>query len=114
MPEITNATELKRAIEQLTLQQTNEYPVLKAEVIESSDKLKPINILKDTLLQVVSTPDLSQDLLKATIIYIAGIVIKKIFFGKSANPIMRLIGTIIELVLMNIMQKKSDRNQLEE
>lgn len=119
MQEITNATELKRAIEKLALQQLNEYPILKAEVIESSEKLKPINMIRDTLLEVVSTPvasisDSSKDLFKATIIYIVGIAIEKIFFGKSASPLMKLVGTIIEIVLINIIQRKAERNQLEE
>lgn len=114
MQEITNAKELKQAIEQLALQQTNEYPILKAEVIEISDNLKPISIIKNTLLQIVSTPNQTADLLKATIIYIVGVVIEKIFFGKSANPLMKLIGTIIEIVFIKFMQKKTDWNQLEE
>lgn len=114
MQEIKNATELKKVIEQLALQQTNEYPALKAEVIETTEKLTPINIIRNTLLQIVSTPELSKDLLKATLIYVVGVAIKKIFFGTAANPLLKLVGTIVEILFLNIINRKTYIHQIED
>ena len=114
MEKITNSANLKSMIMALENQQRTEYPVLKAELLEGGEKLKPINIIKNTLAQIISTPGLTKDLIKGTVLFIISTIFSKIFAKKLENPMIKLLGVVVEMVILNVIAKRLERRSLKE
>ena len=108
MQPITTSEELKAAIEQLELQQTNEFILLKEQFHKTKEALKPINILKGTFKEAVATPGLKTDAINAAIGFTTGILAKKLMIGKTINPFKKLLGIIIEMTVANKVVKNAD------
>jgi len=96
MQKITNIAELKSAIQHLEYSRANELVLLKNELLDTCESLKPINIIKSTLKEVYTAPDLKATILKTVISITTGFVARKIFINKSPNMITKLLGFIME------------------
>jgi hypothetical protein len=92
MQKIKNVTELKSAIQQLEYRSRNELVLLKRELFNTYESLKPINIIKSTLKEFYLAPDLKATILKTVINIATGFVARKIFINKRPNIITKLLG----------------------
>ena len=63
------------------------------------ESVKPVNIIKNTIKEIISSPDLKTKVVNAAIGLSVGFVAKKVFTGKSDNPLIKLSGTILEMVI---------------
>jgi hypothetical protein len=108
MQSITTSEELKAAIEQLEVQQANEFILLKEQFQITKEALKPINILKGTFKEAVATPGLKTDAINAAIGFTTGILAKKLMIGKTINPFKKLLGIIVEMAVANKVVKNAD------
>lgn len=81
---------------------------LKGQLYETFEKLKPINIIKDTFNDVTSSPDLKNNLMNAAMGITTGYVAKKAFTAGSHNPIRKLLGFIMEWVIASKVTKNAD------
>ena len=108
MKSITTSTDLKMAIQQLELQQANEFILLKEEYKKTYEGLKLINIIKSTFKEAVTAPDLKTDVIKAAIGLTTGIVAKKLMIGKTINPFKKILGIIVEMAVANKVAKNTD------
>lgn len=108
MKSITTSADLKMAIQQLELQQANEFILLKEEYKKTYEGLKLINIIKSTFKEAVTAPDLKTDVIKAAIGLTTGIVAKKLMIGKTINPFKKLLGIILEMAVANKVAKNTD------
>lgn len=107
METITNATELKKAIQLLEIKQKEEGLLLKEQCKTTYDSLRPINLIKNTLKDLV-TPDLKSNLLDSTLSLAAGYVSKKAVIGSTHNPIKQLLGTVLQMGVTSIVSKNTD------
>ena len=73
------------------------------------ESLKPINIIKNTFKEIISTPDLKKKVVDAAIGFTTGFVIKKIFTGNSHNPLTKLVGNILEMAVAGKVEKMQTR-----
>lgn len=106
MQNITSATELKDAIRSLEETQSVQGRLLKEQFFIVVESIKPVNIIKNTFNEVVSSPDLMSNILTTTIGLTAGYISKKSIVGASGNLFKKLLGTILQfgvttLVLRN-------------
>ncbi len=108
MTKITSVAALKNAIQELEYKQANEWPVLKEHFQNNYESFKPINIIKNTFKEVINSPDLRKDALNAAIGFTTGIVVKKVLLGKLNNPITKLIGTALEMLVAGTVTKNAD------
>jgi hypothetical protein len=104
---ITTSAGLKKAIQQLELQQAEEWPLLKEEFLKTVESLKPINIIKNTLKEAVDLPDLKTDIINSTIGLTTGIIAKKLIIGKTLNPLSKLLGVALEMFVANKVSKNT-------
>jgi hypothetical protein len=109
MREIKTAADLKNAIRELEFQRVEEYVLLKEELHNTYESLQPLNILKRTIKDVYSTTELKTNIVSNVIGMATGFVTKKIFIGKANNPLSRLLGFILEIVVANKVVKNGDR-----
>jgi hypothetical protein len=102
-------TDLAKTIEFLE----SEHLVKKAEMQEEItifyESLKPANILKNTLADVVASPGLL-DVIAGTVSgVLSGYLTKKIFVGSSSNPIKHAAGSLLEVAITAFLVGQGDK-----
>lgn len=99
---------LKEAIGLLKKKQVIEIRLLKEQAHIVHESIKPTNIIKNALAQVVSAPDIKNNFIGNIIGLASGYVSKKIFIGGSHNPITWIIGTLLQIGITNVASKNAD------
>jgi hypothetical protein len=108
MGKITSVAELKSAIELLEVEHALKGQLLKEQVYLTYESLKPINVLRRTLKELTSSPYLI-DNIPGTIMGLAsGYLSKKLFTGGSGNIFRKLLGSILQFGVTNVVAKNSD------
>ena len=105
MEKITNGTALTTAIILLERKQADEEKVLKKGFHTAFESLKPLNLIKNTIREAASSGELKDNLLNTTAGLSAGFLVKKLFVGRSGNPIKKTLGNIIMFGITNMMAK---------
>jgi hypothetical protein len=108
MEKITSIQELKKAIVLLEIKQANEGALLKEQLMETYESLKPVNLIKKSLSDLTTSPDFRDDLLGTTMSLVAGFLSKKAVVGSTHNPIKNVLGTILQIGVTNLVSKNSD------
>ena len=108
MQKIKTTNDLKAAIQQLEIKQANELILLKDQFNTTYESLKPLNLIKNTLREAVSSPKVKNSLLATTIGLAGGYLSKKLMVGASKNPIKRIVGTLLELGVANAASKNPE------
>ena len=91
-------TMLMKKIISLEYKRNYDLEVLKVALIASSDTFNPIKLIKNTILEVVTSPSLRQDLLKKTVMISIGYLAKKNLFGLSLSPVKKIIQSALMLI----------------
>jgi len=106
--DIKNSADLRAAILKLKEKQQSEKKELMENFHEFAESMKPINLIKSTFHKVKESPDLTSNILKATLGLGVGIVSKKLFLGKAPGLFKRLAGSAIQMGLAGLVSKQSD------
>lgn len=67
-----------------------------------------MNLLKNGIREVAASSDLKTNLVNTAIGLTAGVVAKKLYTGKSKNPITIMLGTLLEVGVTNFISKNAD------
>ena len=108
MQNINYTEELKKSIEILEDEQNLNRYLLKEQFITTYESLKPVNLLKNTLNEVISSPDLMDNLLGTLVGMSTGYLSRKIVVGTSGNVFRKLIGSVLQLGVTNIIAQHPD------
>ncbi len=108
MQKISTIAELRDEIRLLEQKQSLQVQSMKEEFINVRESLRPVNILKSTFKEVVSSPDLASNVLNAAAGLGVGILSKRMFVGSTLNPFKRLLGTLIEAGVATVITTKGD------
>lgn len=103
MQKITSTKELKIAIQELEARQASEERELREQFHTTLESFKPINMLKHTFKEVVTSPDLGKGLLNTVIGLTTGFVGKKLLMGSTHNPIKKLLGIVLQFGISNVV-----------
>ena len=104
-----NATEaLNESITLLENKRTEELKLLKEQLHLVHDNLKPINLLKSTFHEITSSPDIKNNIVSNAIGITTGYLTKKVLFGAARNPVTKLVGTLLQFAVTNVVSKHSD------
>lgn len=103
MQNITNAAQLKMAIESLKVEQEMSEELLKAQFRLTYENLKPVNIIKNTLKNLTSEPALMDNLVGTSIGLASGYLSKKIVVGNSGNIFRKIFGSLLEYGVTNLV-----------
>ncbi len=96
MQNINSAKELKKEIQLLEIEQTFKMQQLKEQFYITSDSFKPFNMLKSTIKDAISYPNIIDNILSTTIGLATGYISKKIVVGKSNNIFRNIIGSVLQ------------------
>lgn len=108
MAKINTVADLEKVIQQLKYEQTGELKVLKEQFYTTCGRFTPINIIKGTTKDAMVAPGLKSDLVNAAIGMATGIMAKKALIGSAQNPIRKLFGFILEMVVANKVAGNTD------
>lgn len=108
MEPITSTEELKTAIQILEFEQTIKEQQLKEQLLIAHESLKPVNLIKNTLSEVASSPYLIDNILGTTVGLASGYVTRKIAVAGSGNIFRKLFGALIQFGVTNIVAQNPD------
>jgi len=108
MEKITSVTGLQDAIQLLEIEQAIKGQLLKEQFYLTCESLKPLNILRSTLNDVVSSPFLINDILGTAVGLATGYISKKVYVGASGNILRKFLGAILQLGVTNVVTQHPD------
>jgi len=108
MKNITSVAELKNAIQLLEEEQAVKGLQLKEQFFITYESFKPAKIISSTLKDIVLSPNLPDIILGAVLGPTSGYLIKRAITGTSGNAIRRLIGSVLQLGVTNVVSKNSE------
>lgn len=108
MENITTSAELKEAIQQLEFEHTIKWQLLKEQLLITHNSLKPVNLIKDALSEVASSPYLVDNILGASVALATGYISKKIAVAGSGNVIRKFFGSILQFAVTNVVAQHTD------
>ncbi len=94
---------LKEAIGLLETKQAHQLVLLRYQFHLMYNSLQPINLIKNTLHEAATSPDLKNNIINNAIGLTTGFLSKKILIGASHNPVKKLLGTLIQFAITNFV-----------
>jgi hypothetical protein len=108
MQDITSVATLKYAIQLLDAEQAAKGQLLKEQFHSTYESLKPVNLLKGTMKDIVSSPYLIENILGTALGLASGYLSKKIVVGTSVNMFRKLIGSVLQFGVTNLVTQHPD------
>jgi hypothetical protein len=108
MQNITTAEGLKDAILLLEIEQDEKLQVLRNQIVVTYEALKPLNLLKRTIHDITTSPDLLENLFGSAMGLTTGLISKKILVGGTGNLMRKLFGTLLQFAVTNIVTRHPD------
>lgn len=99
---------LSEKIAELSEKRDRELVLLKKQFSVATESLNPINLIKSTFHEVTSSPEVRNDFLGSAVGLGTGFLSRKIMFGSSHNPVKRLLGTVMQFAITNVVSKHAD------
>jgi hypothetical protein len=108
MQKITTVDGLKNAIISLEAEQYEKGQQLKEQVYLTIDSLRPVNLIKSAINDIFSSKDLLGNLSGTTLGVAGGFLLNKLFVGRSGNLFRKLLGSLFQFGLTNIISKNAE------
>jgi hypothetical protein len=97
---------LQEAIKVLEIKQAEEGQLLKEQLLNTYENLKPLNILRNIVNEFYSTDKYKQDFVEIVAGMTTGFLTKKMVIGKSKNPLLKMVGLAIQFGVTTFVSKK--------
>ena len=108
MEKITSLAELRATIAFLENKKEHELTLLKVQFKTTLISLKPTNLIKNKFSEIVSDPNLKENILNTVLSLATGYLSKKLIMGTTHNPIKQLVGTLLQVGVTGLVAKNSD------
>jgi len=108
MENITTSAGLKEAIQILEFEQIGNGQRLEVDFYVAFDSLRPANLIKSTIFNIASSPNLIDNVLGGAIGLATGYLSKKIVVGASASILKKLLGSILQFGVTTVVAQHPD------
>lgn len=108
MQNISSYSSLKDAIQLLEVEQGVKEQLFKDQLRITFESLKPINLIRKSLHDISSSPDLIDNILGLATGIASGFLTRKIFIGASGNVVRKILGTVLQFGVTNVVAKNPD------
>lgn len=95
----------------LEYQKSQELIALKSQFHLTYDSFKPINILKNSLAEIKNTPDIKKNITSTVLGISGGFIMNKLVAVTSSNPVMKVVGTVLQFVVGNYISKYAQKKE---
>ena len=99
---------LEEVINRLKTQRAQELFLLRNQFYLTYESLKPINLIKHTFKEASSSTEIKEGVVSNVIGLTTGYFTKAILIGSSANPIKRILGTLLQFTVATLVAQNSD------
>lgn len=109
----TPSEKLDHLIGALAFEQKQQLADLKLQFETTYDSFKPVNILKNSLLEIKDSPEIKKNIAGTILGISGGFIMNKLVSITSKNPVMKVVGTVLQYVVGNYISnynKKEDHN----
>jgi hypothetical protein len=107
MEKVTNIEELKEAIARLEYKHKLQWEELKDNIGEAFESVKPINLLRSTYRDFLSTPNMPENVIGSILGLTTGFVTRKLIVKKSGNIVRNFAGGLAQMLITNFMSRYS-------
>jgi hypothetical protein len=108
MENIMSIVELRESILLLEIKKSNDLRLLKEQFKITYESLKPVNLMKNKINDLIESPDLKETLLNTTLSLAAGYLSKKAIVGSTHNPLKQLLGMVLQIGVSSMVAKNTD------
>lgn len=108
MSQITSLDDLKKAIELLEVEQKQKGMVLNEQFFLTYERFKPVNLITSTIRDIAKSPLLIDNIMGTAMGLATGFLSKKLFIAGSGNQFRKLIGTVIQFGITNVVAQNSE------
>jgi hypothetical protein len=99
---------LTESINRLQVKRSYELALLKDQFHLTYESLKPLNLIKHTFKEVSSSTEIKEGMLNNVIGLTTGYFTKAILIGSSANPVKKILGTLLQFAVAAFVARNSD------
>lgn len=96
---------LSQAIAVLEIRQTQEKFLIKEEVSEFVDSVKPINILRSVVKSVRDSPETKEDIIHGVVGLGTGFLANKVLLGSLHGPLKKILGFVMQSAITSATVK---------
>ncbi|MBK9270091.1 MAG: hypothetical protein IPM48_00705 [Saprospiraceae bacterium] len=107
MQKIQNVSELKAAIAALETKKEENLRQLKMECLNAYEIIKPTNLIKQSIKEVVGSQDILQDVLKAVAAMVLGYFTKKSVLGVGTHNWQKALAALLQLAVSGLVSDNS-------
>jgi hypothetical protein len=108
MQKISSVSELKNAIQLLEVEHDTKEQLLKDQFYLTCESLKPVNILKNTLINILGKIKNSDGISDISLGVAGGLLLRNLFVGSSENIFRKITGSFLQLGITNLITQHSD------
>lgn len=99
------------ALNELIFLQQHQYDVdlrlLKEQFHIAYESIKPINLIKNLVHDVSSSPEIKEDVVGNIMGLVTGFISKKLMVDKDSGAVKKVLGTILQFAVGNVVSKYS-------
>lgn len=108
MKKINETDLLDQKILSLKIKKAHEFDSLKEQFEITYESLKPVNLIKGAFKEMSTASDLKGNIINNVIGMSTGYITKKLLLGLSHNPVRRILVTVLQFVITNVVTKHTD------
>lgn len=105
---------LNQTIQQLEARQDAEWCAIKDEIDDIKENLKPLNLIRNTVEEINETVGFKSNLAQSALSIGIGYLAKRFIVGKSTNMFKGIAGSLLQLVVTNLVSKPHHESSNEE
>lgn len=108
MQNITSAIELRKQIQLLEIEQAFSEKLLKEQLYITYESFKPINLIKNALSEVATSPSLIDNIIGGVVGLATGYLTKKIVIGASGGIFKKVLGSLMQFGVTSAVSQHPD------
>jgi hypothetical protein len=108
MEPIYTIDQLNQRIQYLENRQDQEWCEIKDEIDDIKENLKPLNLIRNTIEEINETVGFKSHIAQSAISIGIGYLAKRFIVGKSDSMFKGILGSIVQLIITNIVSKPQE------
>jgi len=99
---------LKESIRLLEIRQAEEGEQLREQFKITYESLKPINLIKNSLNDIVNSAEIKNSLFETIVSLISGYLTQKFIVNSKSNVFVKLLGVLMQFGITNLVSKNAE------
>lgn len=106
MKTINQKEELALKIAQLRNKQATDFLILKEQYHSTIDSFKPINLIKNSIEDAITSPGLKMNIINGAIGFSTNYLKNNLLNSSSKNPVKRILSNVLKFAVTTFREKR--------